>query len=551
MAHQWFGNLVTLAWWDDVWLNEAFATWLARKMVDAWNPAYEHGAEGSADRGEAIHQDMLLSARRVREPIVSRGDIFNAFDAITYQKGASVIGMFESWIGEEPFRRGVTRYLQAHRDANATARDFLDALGEASNRPVGDAFSSFLDQNGVPAVEVRLQCSASGAKLALSQHRLTPLGESDAADQRWQIPVCARYRSAGTTREACTLLAKTTATLGLAGCPDFVVANAGGRGYYVADYRDGLLERIAARRDALSASEYAGLLYDLRALLRAGSVSAGAALGWVRAAASSHDRHVVEAAIALASFVRDTLIGETERAPFAEFVRDVFSSRARALGFAPRRHESDDDQLLRRSLLRLVAPLDPDLAAQARRLAAAWLGNRNAIDPGMADLVLLIAAQTGDEALLDAFLAEARRTSDSLDRRNLLVALLSFGDPALAEKGLRVLLDPAFDIRESETALYLSDRVNPPRPATHAFIAANFDALEKRVSRDTPGYWPRYAARLCDEQDRAGVETFWRSRIDRYEGAARNLAAALEQIRLCTALKSARTGDVAPFLARH
>jgi alanyl aminopeptidase len=551
MSHQWFGNLVTMAWWDDIWLNEAFATWFADKMVDAWDPRYEHGAGRSGERADAIHEDMLASARRIREPIVSRGDIFNAFDSITYQKGAAVLGMFEGWIGEEPFRRGVKQYLEAHRDANATAADFLGALDAAAHRPVGKALSTFLDQNGVPQIDVRLQCSSRGAKLALAQHRLTPLGESDMRNQRWQIPVCARFGTGVAMRESCTLLAEKTATLELASCPAFVFANAGGRGYYVADYRDGLLGRLAAHRSALSPSEYAGLLYDLRALVRSGSVNAGDALEWVRAAASSRDRHVVEAAIALTTFVRDTLIGESERLRFAAFVRDVFGIRARKLGFAPRPSESDDDQLVRRSLIRLVAPVDVKLAAEARRLAVTWLGNRSAIDPGMVDLVLVIAAQTGDETMLDHFLAEAKRTSDSLDRRNLMMALLSFSVPALAEKGLSVLLDPAFDIRESTTALYLSERFTPPRRETHAFIAANFDALQKRVARDTPASWPGYAARLCSDKDRADVQAFWRDRVTRYEGGTRNLAQALEQIRLCTALRTAQEPTVAAFLARH
>ena len=551
MAHQWFGNLVTMAWWDDVWLNEAFATWLADKMVDAWNPGYEHGAGRASERGEAIHEDLLASARRIRETIVSRGDVFNAFDSITYEKGASVIGMFEGWMGEAPFRRGVRRYLEAHRDANATAADFLEALGTTGDRPIGVAFSTFLDQNGVPEVGVRLQCSASGAKLELEQRRLTPLGESDSRNQRWQIPVCARYRSGAATREACTLLTDKAASLALGACPDFVVANAGGRGYYVADYRDGLLRSLAAHRHALTPAEYAGLLYDLRELVRAGAVSGTEALEWVRGAASSPDRHVVEAAVALANFVRDTLIDDKDRRQFAAFVREAFGSRARRLGFAPRRGESDDEGLLRRWLIGLVAPVDGKLAAEARRLATTWLDHRKAIDPGMVDVVLVTAAQTGDEALLDGFLAEARHTTDSLDRRNLTLALLSFGDPALAEKGLRVLLDPEFDIRESMTALYLSERFTPPRREIYAFIAANFDALTKRVSRDAPGYWPRYAARLCSEADHADAEAFWRDRISRYAGGARNLATALEQIRLCTALKSAQGSAVAAFLAKH
>ncbi len=543
MAHQWFGNMVTTAWWDDIWLNEAFATWFADKMVDLWQPNYERGAGRSEERAEAIAEDMLTSARRIREPINSRGDILNAFDSITYQKGATVIGMFEGWIGEEPFRRGVRRYLESRRDGNATVDDFLGALGTASNRPIAPAFSTFLDQNGVPQVEVKLQCAAGGVKLALSQHRLTPLGVADASDQRWQIPVCVRYGKGATTRQSCTLLAEKSTTLALPGsCPTFVFANAGGRGYYVANYHDGLLARLATDRNALSPSEYASLLYDIRALIRAGSLSGAQALEWVRAAGSSHDRHVVIAAIELATFVRDTLVDGADRAQFAAFVRQVFGDRARALGYAPRFGESDDDQLLRRSVIRFVAPEDPKLAAEARRLAIEWIGDRKAIDPGMVDSVLIIAAQTGDAKTFDALLAEAKATSEGLDRRNLIVALLAFTDPTLARRGMGVMLDPAFDIRESGTALWISSHSIPPRRDTQDFIAANFDAMAMRVSRDTPGYWPSFAAGLCSERDRADVESFWRDRIVNYAGGERTLKQALEQIQQCAGLRAAQKG---------
>jgi len=525
---------------------------MAAKIVDEWRPDYERGAARSSERAEAIAEDMLDSARRIREPIVTRGDIFNAFDSITYQKGATVLDMFEAWIGEEPFRLGVRQYLEERRDGNATAEDFLRAVGAASKRPVAPAFSTFLDQNGVPRVEVALQCTSGGAKLALSQRRLVPLGAPEHRDQRWQIPVCVRYASGTATRQSCTLLEEKSATLALQGsCPKFVMANAGGRGYYVADYRDDLLTRLGSNRIALSPPEYAGLLYDLRTLVRAGDVSGAQALEWVRAAGGSRDRHVMEADIELAKFVRDTLVGEAERTQFSAFVREVFGERARKLGYAPRRNESDDDQLIRRSLIRLVAPEDPKLAAESRRLALAWTRDRKAVDPGMVDAVLLIAAQTGDVAMFDALWAEAKKTSDSLDRRHLMIALLSFGDPALARRGMGVLLDPEFDIRESTTALRMSGSWNPPRREVHEFIAANFEAMAKRVSRDAPGSWPTYAAELCSEKDRSEVEAFWRDRIANYAGGERTLKQALEQIELCARLRSAQEKTVAEFLAGH
>jgi alanyl aminopeptidase len=316
IAHQWFGNLVTPAWWDDIWLNEAFATWFAEKIVDAWDPAYERGAQRVHARAEAIEDDALLSARRIREPIRVRGDIFNAFDSITYEKGATVIGMFEGWIGEAAFRHGVQKYLAGHRYASATVGDFLDALTQDSGRPVGPAFTSFLEQNGVPQVDVRLECADRRARLELAQRRHVA-ADTPPAPGLWQIPVCVRYGNAASQKRACTLLSSPRDSLDLpGGCPAFVFANAGGVGYYIPDYRGDLLSRLRMRYGLLTPAEFASLLYDMRPLVRAGSIDGAAALEWIRAGARSRDRHVTTAAIDLASFVRDQLVADADRARF-------------------------------------------------------------------------------------------------------------------------------------------------------------------------------------------------------------------------------------------
>jgi alanyl aminopeptidase len=260
---------------------------------------------------------------------------------------------------------------------------------------------------------------------------------------------------------------------------------------------------------------------------------------------------VQAAAIELAVFVRDTLVADADRVRYAAYVRSVFGPRAKALGFTPRAGESDDEELLRRSLLGFAAPEDPELAAEARRLALAWTRDRTAVDPGLADTVLLVAARGGDAALFDALLAAARATPDGLDRRNLLVALLAFGDPALARRGLELLLDPGFDIREAGTALWISRQATPPRRAAHDFVVANFDAYAKRASRDSPGSWPTYATGLCTVQDRQEVEAFWRDRAGNYAGGTRNLAQALESSELCARLRAAQGPAVAAFLAKY
>jgi alanyl aminopeptidase len=177
LAHQWFGDLVTTAWWNDIWLNEAFATWMAAKAEDAWDPSLD--AAGGLREGiqRAMGEDALVSARSIRQPIESEDDIENAFDDITYQKGAGVIGMFERWVGEDTFQRGVHAYLEAHRFGSATADDFLAALSSAAGKDVGGPFRTFLDQPGVPLLQAEVACDGA-PRLRLRQSRYLPKGSS-------------------------------------------------------------------------------------------------------------------------------------------------------------------------------------------------------------------------------------------------------------------------------------------------------------------------------------------------------------------------------------
>jgi hypothetical protein len=193
IAHQWFGDLVTPTWWDDIWLNESFADWAAHKAVAAWRP--DSGSEITEldDLFDALGADSVLAARQLHQPIVTADDIENAFDPISYEKGSAVLTMFESWIGEAKFRKGVRRYLQAHAHKTATSRDFLAAI-EAEGIPgAAAAMATFLDQPGVPLIDAALSCDVSGRpRLTLSQTRYLPIGSPRPAPQIWHVPVCAR-----------------------------------------------------------------------------------------------------------------------------------------------------------------------------------------------------------------------------------------------------------------------------------------------------------------------------------------------------------------------
>src|ERR1700688_645181 len=233
-AHQWFGDLVTPKWWDDVWLNESFASWLGTKIEGRFHPAWSEGVDPVAARDRGARRDTIVSARQIRQPITTKHDIENAFDGITYAKGQAVLQMFEGWVGEERFQAGGRRYLAAHAFGNATAEDFIGALAATGDTAIRPAFFSFLAQPGLPEVSVELRCVQGHGELDLSQRRFLPLGSTGTGGQLWQVPVCVRYVSGARAERACTLLVKARQTLPLAGgsCPDWVLGNAGGLGYY-------------------------------------------------------------------------------------------------------------------------------------------------------------------------------------------------------------------------------------------------------------------------------------------------------------------------------
>jgi alanyl aminopeptidase len=288
----------------------------------------------------------------------------------------------------------------------------------------------------------------------------------------------------------------------------------------------------------------------MRPMLRAGAIDGAQALDWIRTAAASRERSVVAAAIELAGFVRDTVVSESSRPNFDRFVARAFGDRTRALGFAAKEGESDDDALLRRALLRFAGPYDPVVGREARRLAREWIRDPKTVDPAIADTALYVAARSGDAPLFGAMMRRLHATRETVDRRNLMVALLSFANPSLQRRALGLLLDPAIDVREATTALSLAAEIAPPSRQPYDFMTSHFDALAARVDPQAPGGWPGYAAALCGSRDRAAVEAFWRPRLARYEGAARNLAQALDSIDACARLRQRAQASVDAYFKR-
>jgi len=554
MAHMWFGDLVTTAWWDDIWLNEAFATWLSDKTLEKWKPEWHTELSRAADTERAMSSDSLVSARRIRQPIESKGDIANAFDTITYEKGAAVISMFEHWLTADTFRAGVRRYLSEHAYGNATAADFLAAESAAAGRDIAPAFSTFLDQPGVPLVLGEVKCGEGGepSRLTLAQKRFLPLGSPAAPFETWQIPVCLRYADPG-KGSLCTLLTQTNDSVALpAGqpCPSWVLLNDAETGYYRALFRG----NAAGGGKDLSPVERVGLVGDAAALLRGGQLPASHALRTAARFANDPTRQVVCTTIHIVSAIGYNMVPAELKPNYERFVNKVYGPRAHELGWTPKSDETDDAHLLRPELVPFVANdgADADLSAEAVSLATKWLEDRSGIAPGMLNAILATAAAHGDRALYERMTAALPKTADPGERRALLGGMAAFRDPAIIKLNFGFVLKGEIDFRETAGLVFGALQYPETRAIPFEALRDHYDqfvsTLPEGLLGEYAGYLPMVGRAFCDRTHRDEVAAFFKDRSAKASGGERILAQTLESIDQCVAVRKAQEPSVAEFL---
>jgi len=554
MAHQWFGDLVTMRWWDDLWLNEGFATWMEGKIVGAWNPEIEPRISEVWSTRRVMSVDSLVTTRKVRQPITSRDDIANAFDSITYQKGAAVLRMFESQLGPTAFRDGVRKYLRAHAWGNATTADFVAALAGAANTDLAAAFASFVDQPGVPVVIATLKCEPGKApRLALEQRRYRPIGSKGAPAETWRIPIELRHPSGHELGGAqFVLLSKSfEVILGERGsCPEWVVVNSGATGYYHVLYKGDLLTRLIDHLDRLSVPERVALAGDMRALIRSGDLPAGEALRMVPRLLRDPNPNVRAAAVALHEDFGEKYVADDLVPNYSRFLETNYGEIARGLGWQARKSDDPGTLTLRSELVPLLAKEGGDTAllAEAKTLALRWLDDGASVSPDTAGYVLPIAAQSADAPFFERLLAEAQKTSDAQRRSILFSALGSIRDPALLERSFAITLADTFDTRESISILWSASEYRATRDLAYDFLKKHYDALTSRLPKDYAAQLVYAGASFCDAQHRADVEAFFKDRVASAPGGPRNLVQVLEGIDLCAAQRAANAASIAEAL---
>lgn len=415
-AHMWFGDLVTMKWWDDLWLNESFAEWISYKAVDALSPDYNVWSDSLGGMAAAMSDDALESTHPIHNRVETPSQATELFDNITYQKGCAVMRMLENFLGEEDFRAGLRSYIEEFAESNASKEDLWRHLANASGLPVTDIMNSWINQGGFPAISVSLE----GNTLHLSQRRYYSSPNAKRQEQLWFVPIILRYEDLAGVHEQRVLLDKAGASVPLAieGELKWLNANADEIGFYRQKLDGKLLQSALANVDRLSPVEQISLLSDQWALTRSGEQGITSALDVLSAMMNSTDYRVL-ADIAGALHVIENLLEELgDKATLSKFrswISDRLSGQLGEVGYERKAGESQNDTQRRVALVDALAAVaeDPEATRQATLWADREAENPASVDPNLSGLYVAAAALVGDKARFDRYVQIYQQRKES------------------------------------------------------------------------------------------------------------------------------------------
>jgi puromycin-sensitive aminopeptidase len=449
LAHMWFGDLVTMRWWNGIWLNEAFATFMSYLCVDAMEPAWRVFDGFQTNRMSAFEVDALASTRPVEFPVESPDDASGMFDTLTYTKGGAVLRMIEQWLGPDRFREGIRRYLTTHAYGNTETHDLWDALEEASGEPVRRIMDAWILQPGYPAIEVH----RDGDTVRLTQHRFAPSLPDDPTT--WPIPLIVRQVAPDGEHVSHVLVEADGLDLALAHPDALVVANAGSSAFVRTFYDDELRARLVTRLDELAPSERQSLVDDAWAAVVTGRAPAASFLDMLPAFAQETAPSVWQTIITGLSWC-DRFLEGGPRERFRDMVRELVRPAMTRLGWDPRPEDTDLDRELRGDLIRTMGVLgdDPETQAMARE-AEALSRTGTSVDATVAAAAVEVVAFAGGADAFDAFEKRMVDAPTPQEQERYRLALARFRDPALME---RLLSLTSSDAIRSQDAPFLLAR---------------------------------------------------------------------------------------------
>ena len=553
LAHQWFGDLVTMQWWDDIWLNEGFATWMERRPMQEAIPEWNARLDEVRDTQRAMAIDMLKTTRPVRTRVETTAEINQVFDSIAYQKTAAIIRMVEGYIGPPAYRNGINAYVRKFAYGNATGEGFWTTLAAATERPVDRIISGFMTQPGMPLVDVVSSCAAGKTQITLSQR---PLAGAVPESTLWEIPVCYKRGSGGgrAAAEACTLLSKKTTTVTVDGCTPWLYANVDGRGYYRTGYTSESMQalRAAVHSEQLTAVEETVLLEDLWALVWLNDRSIADFLSLSSELLSDESRPAAATTLARINTIADTFVADPQKPAFQQWVRHTLSPAASRLGWSSTSKESADRRSLREAVLYTLgyAGRDADVLRQARQLVDGHLSGGPALDSSLAETAIALAALTGDAPLYDRYVSAMNDARSPAERVMFRNGLAFFSNPALQKRAIELATSP--EVRAHDAPEIISRLMRRPSAtaATWTHLKANWEDLQRSMGifQALPTVVDS-TEHFCDAQSRIDVGQFFQTHP--VPGTERTLAQALETIERCTTARAGQSKNLTEFLARR
>jgi len=442
IAHMWFGDLATMSWWNGIWLNEAFATFMEMLAVDAWKPHWKRWETFGMSRASAFAVDGLKNTRPIEFPVRHPGEAQAMFDVLTYEKGASVLRMLEQYLGAEQFRRGIILYLSKHKYSNCETTDLWDAIEESCKQPVRQLMDSWIYQEGHPLITVAT--GASKNEIKLEQRRFLYAADSDKAAEEtlFQVPIMVRAKVADDIIYKKLLLTERSTAIEFDAKPDWVVVNEGGHGFYRVSYSPELLQSLKNNLNTLAPIERFNLVNDTWAAVLAGLTPLSEFVQLAKLLREETDKNVWTVLIAAMQYIERALgqpdAGKRVSDQLSEFVRSVASPAQKRLGWEPQAGEDELTHQLRGMLVGILGTLgdDAEVRTKAAELYEKYKNDRTSVSPDLAPALLTILAQTGDERRFNVFLKEFKEASNPQEEDRYLYSLAAFRDPQLLTKTL-------------------------------------------------------------------------------------------------------------------
>jgi puromycin-sensitive aminopeptidase len=474
-AHMWFGDLVTMRWWNGLWLNEAFATFMEMLAVDAWKPEWRRWDSFTVSRAAAMQIDGLKSTRPIEFPVERPEEAAGMFDVLTYEKGASVLRMLEQYLGAEAFREGIRLYLRRHQYGNAETTDLWDALEDSTKQPVRALMDTWIFQSGYPLISVR----EDGPAICLSQQIFRYLADGSDQDRRWHVPIFLRAGTKTGLVERTVLLTHQEQRVELADAVDWVVVNAGGHGFYRVRYSNDLLAALKqGLSEKLSAVERFGLVNDTWASTLAGLTSLTDYLGLIDLLRDETDVNVWTTVIGSCHHLH-RILDEEQCAILQKRLRELLTPAVARFGWSVKEGESELESQLRGDLTGALATIAEDRTCQARgrEMFAQYEKAPESVDRNLVPALVSIIAHTGTATDYENFSSKFKNALTPQEETRYLFALANFQNPELIDRTLELVINGQV---RTQNAPYLMRGIllnKRAREKAWSFVKAHWDEM--------------------------------------------------------------------------